>query len=195
MWTTNKLPYYAVNVQVAIIKSFSTTGRRTHVHIMLVCKSVVMPVFLLIVAPLKQAHSVLRRKEIWSHGKTWRNLECLAKKKKPTWKATECYCMGGVSPLVFTLTVSVNIELSLQLTYMLLFLCFYLLVFCFIFCFVLRQGFLCSPGCSRTQSVDWPGIHRFTFFCLPNAGIKGMHHHAKLFFILRFYFWGKESFT
>ena len=74
--------------------------------------------------------------------------------------------------------------------------CFVLFCFCcffFVFCFLgffWGEGFetwflcislavpwnsLCRPGCPQTQ--------KSACFCLPNAGIKGVHHHTRLVFL------------
>lgn len=52
--------------------------------------------------------------------------------------------------------------------------------FLFFFC-LFKTGFpLCSPGHPGTYSVlfsSWPWTQRFACFCLPSAGIQGIHHH------------------
>ena len=52
--------------------------------------------------------------------------------------------------------------------------------FCFVF---FKTGFLCSPGCSGTCSVDQAGLElkRSACFCLCllSAGITGVCHHAQ----------------
>jgi hypothetical protein len=69
---------------------------------------------------------------------------------------------------------------------------FCFVLFCFVlFCFVLfclsvfqDRVSLCSSGCPGTHFVDRPGwpwwTQKSTCLCLPNAGIKGMRHHARL---------------
>jgi hypothetical protein len=53
----------------------------------------------------------------------------------------------------------------------------------FLFLF-LETGFLCTalaPGCPGTHFVDHAGLkQKSTCLCLPSAGIKGVHHHARL---------------
>lgn len=47
-----------------------------------------------------------------------------------------------------------------------------------------QTSFLCSPGSPGTSSLDQAGIQlRSTCLCLPNAGIKGVSHHAWLIFV------------
>jgi hypothetical protein len=42
---------------------------------------------------------------------------------------------------------------------------------------------LCTPDCPGTHSVDQAGLRtqKSACLCLPSAGIKGMHHRARLF--------------
>jgi hypothetical protein len=64
---------------------------------------------------------------------------------------------------------------------------------CFVFCFVLlcfvlfgflRQGFSVKPWLSWNSFCrpGWPQTQKSACLCLPSAGIKGMCHHARLFF-------------
>jgi hypothetical protein len=40
---------------------------------------------------------------------------------------------------------------------------------------------LYSPGCPGTQlcKPGWPRAQKSAYLCLPSAGIKGVHHHAR----------------
>ena len=44
-------------------------------------------------------------------------------------------------------------------------------------CLLRDKVSLCSPGCSRTRSVDQAGLELTEIHSLLSAGIKGVHHH------------------
>jgi hypothetical protein len=65
-----------------------------------------------------------------------------------------------------------------------LFVCF---VYVFLFVFF-ETGFLCVAWLSWNSLCrpGWPRTQKSACLCLPSAGIKGVCHHAQLFFFLRF---------
>jgi hypothetical protein len=70
------------------------------------------------------------------------------------------------------------------------------LFFCFGFGFFgfLRQDFSVYPWLSWNSLCrpGWPRTQKSSFLCLPSAGIKGMHHHARLCVLFSKYFQQKS---